>query len=521
MTEQPKLRESRGGLVCKWQERMLVHGEGDLHGKPYRLLPWHREFNWRWFELDPDAQMGPWWWLEALVGAERGAVKTELLAALAMTEMAGPDSVRNSQATPLVHIAAAALKQAGELFRQVQIMAGGAKGREVTTAPLSSLFEVLDTTISFADGRPGRIERVAAEAGTNEGGKTSLFLADELAEWEGRRAAVFDVLNAATTKRLAPGRTVGISMAGHAKGAMPFDDEDPLLWKMYSRGLLEAADPTSRYLFDWRAAPPVDFTDAASVEAALRAMRGADVTWSVKVRLREIMTRKISQRQAQRLYFCQWPARSADSWLRETPGIWTELHDDNATPADGSDVVVGVDMSLHGDHVGVIVAGYLRDGRVGWYPRSWAPDANGRIDHADVFATIAGALAQRWKIKAVTYDPRFFELPARLLEDQGFAVVEFPQSPERLIPADGKLHQLVLDHQLAVPDEPVLDAHADSAAWRESERGRYLSKGKSAGKMDLIRAGSMATWELVAGGAQGHHVCGFVDLNDYIEDGDW
>ena len=155
-------------------------------------------------------------------------------------------------------------------------------------------------------------------------------------------------------------------------------------------------------------------------------------------------------------------------------------------------------MALHGDHVGVIVAGKLSDGRVGWYPRSWAPDVNGRVDHADVFATIAGTIAQRWKVKAVTYDPRFFELPARYLEDRGFAVVEFPQSPERLIPADGLLHQMVLDHQLAVPHDAVLDAHADNASWRESERGRFLSKGRSAGKMDLIRAGSMATWELVS-----------------------
>ena len=29
--------------------------------------------------------------------------------------------------------------------------------------------------------------------------------------------------------------------------------------------------------------------------------------------------------------------------------------------------------------------------------------------------------------------------------------------------------------------------------------GRFLSKGKAAGKMDLIRAGSMATWELLVG----------------------
>ncbi len=57
---------------------------------------------------------------------------------------------------------------------------------------------------------------------------------------------------------------------------------------------------------------------------------------------------------------------------------------------------------------------------------------------------------------------------------------------------------MVLDHRLAVPDDPTLNAHSDAAAWRDSERGRFLSKGRTAGKMDLIRAGSMATWELVS-----------------------
>lgn len=478
---------------------MLIHAEGDLYGKPYRLLPWHTEFNWRWFELDPAGEMGPWWWLEALVGAERGAVKTEFLSGLALLELAGPDQLRNCEATPLVHIAAAALKQAGEMFRQTQIMAGGAKGREISKAPLFGLFEVLDQVISFADGRPGRVERVAAEAGTIEGGKTTLFLADEVAEWTGRKALVFDVINAATTKRLSPGRTIGISMAGHVKGQVPFNDADPLLWKLYARGLVEADDPASRYLFDWNSAPDTNFDDPASIEQALRRMRGADITWSVKVRLREILTRKISRRQAQRLYLCQWPAKSADSWLRETPGLWVELAAEDAVPADGMEVVVGVDMALHSDHVGVIVAGVLSDGRVGWYPRSWAPDATGRIDHLDVFNTIAGSIAQRWRIKSVVYDPRFFEVPAQHLADQGFLTIEFPQSPDRLIPADNYLHQLMLDHRLAHPDDPALNDHAENAAWRESERGRFLSKGRAAGKMDLIRAGSMATWELLVG----------------------
>jgi phage terminase large subunit-like protein len=153
-------------------------------------------------------------------------------------------------------------------------------------------------------------------------------------------------------------------------------------------------------------------------------------------------------------------------------------------------------MALHHDSVGVVVAGRLSDGRVGWWPRVWEP-VDGRIDHADVFATISGVIAERWKIQRVVYDPRFFELPANMLQDQGFTVVEFPQSVERLVPADGLLYELTRTGQLGHPNDPVLNHHASNAAWRESERGRYLSKAKAGGHMDLIRAGSMATYELM------------------------
>jgi phage terminase large subunit-like protein len=488
-------------------ERMLIHGEGDRHSKPYHLLPWQREFNWRWFELDPEPDPFYYWYVEGLIGAERGAVKTEFLAGLAHLEMAGPAKIRR-EVTPIVHIAAASFDQAGELFRQAQIMAGGAKGEEIPTAPLFGLYDVFDAEILFHDVRPGFMARIAAVAGTNEGGKSTLFLADELAEWTGRKDRVFTVVSAALSKRTPPGRTLGISMAGAGKGETPPKDSDPLLWRLYARGLLEKNDPGSRFLMDWvQAAEHWNLDEPDQVRAALREMRGADKTWSVEVRAREILSRKIPRHEAIRLYLCRFIDVAVDSWQNEIPGVWQECADQAGAPPDGSEVVVGVDMALHRDSVGVVAAGVLPDGRVGWSPRNWTPQPRKNehgatvmsIDHRDVVATIAGAMSQRWKIKAVVYDPRYFEIPASDLEDLGIATIEFPQSPERLVKADGLMYDLLVEHRFAHPDDPVLNAHSANAAWREGEAGRYLSKSKSGGHMDLIRAGAMATWELVAG----------------------
>ena len=513
--EPPILRESHGGLACRWMESVLIHGEGDRYGEPYQLLPWHREFLWRWYELDAEraGTTSPWWYEEALVGAERGAVKTEFFAGVALLEFAGPEQFRRT--TPVIELAAASFEQTGELFRQAQIMAGGTKDAPVEAAPLHGLLGVFEKVIEYPDGRPGMIRRRAAKAGTSEGGKPTLLLADEIHEWTGNKERVYTVHAAGLSKT--GGRACAMSTAGAGRGSIPASDTDPLLWRLYARGLAERGDASSRFLFDWvECDESLDWDDPDQLRMALRQMRCADVTWSVERRARDIESKRIPMHEGLRYYGNRFVAFAHDSWLAEIPGAWGECdHGAAAFPADGSSVVVGVDMALYGDSVGVVVAGRDSNGDVCWWDRCWSPDEGGSIDHLDVFNTIAGVIAQRWRIKTVTYDPRFFDVLARMLQDQGIATVAFPQSPERLVPADGLLWSLVVDRRLRHAGSPVINSHAQSAAWRETERGRYLSKGKALGHMDLIRAGSMATWELI-GPEEPVVESGFIDLSEVL-----
>ena len=481
---------------------MLIHGEGDLYGRRYQLLPWHREFLWRWYELDPSPEPDlHWWYDEALVGRERGAVKTEFFGGLALLEFAGPMKFRRR--TPIIEVAAASYDQTGELFRQVQIMAGGHNDAPVSASPLCGMLDVFDGEVQYKDGRPGMIRRRAAIAGTSEGGKPTLFLGDELHEWTGNKERVYTVHSAGLSKGMRGGRACLMSTAAAGRGSIPPADTDPLLWRLYARGLLEQNDPTSRFLFDWcEASPHWDLDDPEQLRAALREMTCADITWRVERRARDMETRKVPRHEGERYYLNRFVAMKRDSWLREIPGVWEDNADEHAVPADGSEVVVGVDMALWQDSVGVVVAGRLSDGRVGWWTHAWPP-VNGRIDHLAVFGEIAGMIAQRWKIRAVTYDPRYFEVPARLLEDQGIKVIQFNQSPERLVPADQLLYDLTVAHELVHLDDVTLNEHANNAVFRVTERGRYFAKSLSGGHMDLIRAGSMATWELLQPGPSG------------------
>lgn len=496
---EPK-RKSLGGKANAWQQKMLIHGEGERYGQPYRLLPWHREFNWRWYELDETDEGRVWWYDEGLIGAEAGAVKTEFVAACGILELAGPAPFQ--RLAPVITMAAASRDQARELFRQAQYMAGGENDNRIEKAPLCGFFNVYNDEITHADGRPGRIQRVAAVAATAEGGKETLLLGDELHEWTGAKARVWTVRAKSLTKRFTnPGRALGLSTAAAGRGSFPAEDHDPLLWRLYARGVEERNDPLSRFLFSWTEAPAaieMQRNDPAALRAALEGMRAADVAWRVDVRLNEILKRKIPWTEALRYYMNRFILMAVDSWLNEIPGVWEECYDENAAPADGSEVVVGIDMALKFDSVGVVVAGVLPDGRVGLWTKHFPP-VDGRIDHLAVFDFVSGVVADRWTVKAVAYDPRFFELPSRVLEENGFNVVEAKQSPERLVPADSLMYQLLVHHKLAHLNDSVFNQHAGNACWRNSEHGRYLSKGLTKGHMDLVRAASIAIHELLVG----------------------
>lgn len=506
-------RRSLGLYAIQWMEHYLIHGEGDLFGEPYRLLDWHKDVLMQWYECDDTGDKFRWWYEEAIIGAESGASKTEVCAAIAVFELAaarGWDGLPREfgRKSHIITMMAASFEQAGELFRQAQAMCGGTADARVDT-PLAGRFEVQESVIRYADGAPGRIQRVAAKAATAEGGKESLLIGDELHEHVGQLARVWTVRKKSLTKRKDnPGRTIGLSTAGLGRGSMPPADNDPLLWRERGRGLIEQeTNPEgTRFLLSW-VQPPEEImyrrNDVEYLRNALLGMRAPDQTWSVEKRLKEILSGSMPWLEALRYYFNLYILLTVESWLNEMPGMWEECQDDNAAPPDGSEVVVGVDMALKHDSAALVIAGFLPDGRIGWWHKHFPP-VNNRIDHLEIMRSISGEIADRWEIKAVTYDPKYFELPARMLEEEHeYNVVEFKQSTERLVVADGLLFELIRSGQLAHNGDSILNTHAVNAAWRQSDAGRYLSKSQAAkvgsGHMDLIRAGSMATYELMAG----------------------
>jgi phage terminase large subunit-like protein len=489
--EPGELWPSHGDIAVDWIERYCICGEGDWWGTLIKLRPDQQAFAWRWFEYCPCCE--EWHYDEGLRGAATGDGKTQFIAALALVEFAGPDQI--AVPSPNIPIGAASFEQANLLFTAVATMCGG-RDQAVKESPLCGFFEVYDTEIKFADGRTGRIHRVAAVAGTNEGGLPSLFIADELHEWgeEGsRKARVHTVIGKSTKKRKTPrgaGRRLNLSTAG-------FDKDHSLLGAMYKLGKLAERDPSlaPRFLFDWHEAPEgLDYDVVRDREAAVTAASGAaGVLWSVRDRVNEWGKPGVQRHEWLRYYANRWVDMSEESWLADHPGAWDACKD-TWKSADANPFVVVVDMALKHDSVAVSRIEHLSDGRYAITSKIWNP-GNGQIDHLDVFKHVR-SLAAGPAFRGVVYDPRFFELPGRMLEDEGILAIQFDQSPQRMAPACGLAFDLIIGGQIVHDGDPELAAHVKAAVKREQDRGFTLSKGKSKRHIDAAITLCMGVWVL-------------------------
>jgi phage terminase large subunit-like protein len=483
---------TEGPLAVKWMQRLLICAEGDWFGKPLQLRRDQKAFVWRWYEYCPSC--GYWRYDQALRGAATGDGKTTFVAGLECLEMFGPPQI--APLSPNIINAAASFEQADLLFSIAGVMLGG-RDQAVKEAPLCGYAEVYDTEIKYTDGRPGIMKRVAAVAGTNEGGLPSLFVCDEVHEWGdvgSTKARVHMVIGKSTKKRRmvcripvpgstgdytevkrGPGRNLNISTAG-------FDVDHSLLGAMYLHGKRAQRDPAiaPRLLVDWREGRDgLDYTKPEDRRIAVQdASSAAGVLWDIEARVREWDKPEVEHHEWIRYYANAWVDVPADSWLKDHPAAWGKCEGELDLAGD-EPMVIAIDMALKRDSVSVRRLWKRHDGRVPTINRTWYP-ADGKIDHLEVWEYIRSeAAAAGIHFHGLVYDPRFFELPARLLEEEGFLVIEFNQSPQQMAPACGLAFDMIIAGQIVHTGDPDETRQVKAAVKMQQERGFTLSKGRS------------------------------------------
>jgi phage terminase large subunit-like protein len=468
-----------GPRICRHVRARLVHGEGDAYGEPFALEPWEEAILYRLYEYDPATLKR--FVRRVLIVLPKGNGKTELVGAICDAEFTGPvvptpDGRGGLRKSPNIPIAAASFEQGDRLF--------GAARTMLIKGPLAPFVEAYDTEVLLRD-RPGRMYRVAAEAGTNDGTLPTTFGADEIHEWTGRKERVHLVIGNSLVKREG-GLELNISTPDAA-------DPDSLFGRLHAYGMKvatgEVVDPS--FLFVWyTAAEHWDLSDPDQLRAAVAEANPA--SW---LDVDRIATRlevdRIPEHEFRRYHLAQL-VRPEGQWL--PPGAWEDLADPDRPPsAEGAEVVLFFDGSYNGDStalVGLELGAVPHLFVVGCWER---PDgaAEWLVPREEVKARLAAAM-RRWKVRLFGYDPFGWHAEG---EEWAEAYGEPPvvlwetNLRKRMAAACSRFYTTVVTGGLSQDGDPRLARHLRNAVVKETPEGAYITKaGRHGPKIDLAVA---------------------------------
>ncbi len=478
----PELAPTLGPLVCRWIERYLVHAEGDYFGQPFRMTKWQKAFTWRAYELKPDGSRK---YDRALLGIAKGGGKTELGAAFGLVETAGPVAfggwrkdgtpIGIPRTAPDVPIAAASFEQADLLF--------GAARQMVENGPLAAVCESYDTEI-LLKGRPGRMYRVAAAAGTNDGKRPSFVLADELHEWIGPKERVHLVLSNGRMKRK-DSWELSISTAGW--------DVQSLLGRLCKQGkhILAGEEPENGLLFVWFEADPS--LDLADPEQLKEAIRQANPAVDEFVSIEGILARfhEIPEHEFRRYYLNQWTS-APERWI--PPDLW-EAAIRTEPPPEDVPIVIGFDGSYSGDSTAVVAATVEERPHL-FVIDAWEKDEtkDWHVDIPDVEQTVRNTCAAR-QVKQVGCDPHRWQRSLAALEAEGLPIISWPSHSALVMsPACQEFERAVKTAAMTHDGDGRLTRHINNAVVKIDSRGpRIVKEHKdSPRKIDLAVAAVIA-----------------------------
>ena len=192
-----------------------------------------------------------------------------------------------------------------------------------------------------------------------------------------------------------------------------------------------------------------------------------------------------------RLFRLGQHVEGVDCWLGpNAPAIWDALEARYEFEV-GAPTWIGIDVGIKRDSTAVVAVQKDAAGHLHATCRVWMPTTDEPVDVTDVMEHIR-ELARAYHVEAISYDPRFFDVPSKMLADEGLPLVEIPQSVERMTAVLGSFLELIKRGEVHHDGDEALREHVLNAVPRFNERGFTLQKGKSRGHIDACIALSLA-----------------------------
>jgi phage terminase large subunit-like protein len=367
---------------------------------------------------------------------------------------------------------------------QARIVFGTARRMVELDPELTGLLKLYRDVIEFS--RTGSIYRVlSAEAFTKEGLNPHSTIFDEVHAQPSRE--LWDVMSLAMGARTEP-QLKGITTAGVRSDS---SGADSLCYGLYQYGQQvasgEVSDP-SFFMAWWEPSDP------ASDHRAGATWREANPGFGDLVDPEDFESSVLRTPEAEfRTKRCNQWVSSATTWLPS--GAWGACEAEGPVP-DGAEVVLGFDGSFSNDSTALVVVSCDETPHVdvvACWERPPGAEQGWRVPILDVEDAIRQA-CRRWQVREIVCDPFRWARTYQVLEGEGLPIVEYPQSPQRMVPATARFYEAVLNESVTHSGDPSLARHLDNCTLKVDQRGARLAKDSrnSPRKIDLAVAAVMA-----------------------------
>lgn len=448
--------QSDGPAVALFGETFLTISKGVHAGRPLRVTDWQYDLLEDIYERRED---GLFRYKRTLIGLSRKAGKSLLGSLIGLYGLI--------EGEPGAEVYSAAGDR-----QQARIVFGEARRQVLESDTLSKACRVYRDVIEVPE--TGAIYRVlASDSKLVQGLNPSTVVCDEL---HVVHEDLWDALTLGSGARRDP-MVVAITTAGY--------DLESICGRLYQYGkrvVNNEIEDQAFGFFWWEAPEECDVHDrkawaAANPNLDLGLISEEDF---------EVAARQTAEVAFRRYRLNQW-VRSQESWLPS--GSWEQCLAPELELVANAPTFVGIDMALKHDSIAVVCVQEI-DGRLIVRAKIWLPDGD-FIDVMDVENYIR-KLRDDYDLIEVAYDPAYMQRSAEILADDGFPMVEFPQSAARMVPACGHLYEMIVGGKIAHDGAPVFTDQVMSATPRSTDQGWRLSKGKSKRKIDAAIALAMA-----------------------------
>jgi len=481
---------SHGKIVCKWIEANVRLGPGDFYGQPFKLTQFERRWVYRLFEYYPETKL--FRYKRALFGTGKGNGKTPIEGALGAEGLCGP----TAPISPLVLVSAASLSQSNLVFGDLK------EGITHEDSPLRPFVDGLELSIQLKDGA-GEIKRVAAVAGTNDGPRATRLLADELHEWTGKLADVFDVLDGSIGKRQ-NAFTAAISTAG--------SDLNTLLGRMYLRGkaLAKGEIVDDEMLFEWYEIPEtvevpekiVTDADLAQWRLAIRhsnpALEDGGFLHESYIRSRYDGAQAIDLNKWMRYHGNRF-TRSVSRWL--PPGRWDTLKEPTPELDKIPEAVLAFSGTYDRDSAGLVAI--FPDHNYMTHVASWEPqetDQDYEVPTDEVKAVVKQFM-ETHRVKRFVCNPNGWHGEVQdwttAYGDRTVVIFDWTHMIKRKHDACSKFYTSVLTGEITHDGDPAVARHLDSATQKETAEGAWITKASRTGPPIDLAVAAVVGWDQV------------------------